>query len=73
MHQEARFDHRADAGGHAVKPSERRRFPRHTTIMRGRLFYTDRRIECILLDVSINGVKLRADRTLPLGAPVTLK
>lgn len=55
-----------------LAPRDRRRYQRHTTIMQGRLFFAETRAEGIILDISINGVKMRVDTLLPLGAPVTL-
>lgn len=55
-----------------TRPRERRRFRRLTTLMRARLFFLDQRIDAVLLDVSVSGVKLRAEAHLELGAPVTL-
>ena len=43
-----------------TRPRERRRFRRLTTLMRARLFFLDQRIDAVLLDVSVSGVKLRA-------------
>jgi predicted O-methyltransferase YrrM len=61
------------AGPAPTRPRERRRFKRLTTVMRARLFFLDQRIDAILLDVSVSGVKLRAEAPLPLGVPVTLE
>ena len=55
-----------------IKPSERRQFQRLTTVIRGRLFHLDSKVEGVVLDVSINGVKMKLMDDLPLGAPVTL-
>jgi hypothetical protein len=56
----------------APAPRNRRRYQRHTTVMQGRLFFADTRADGVVLDVSLNGVKIRANERLPLGAPVTL-
>ena len=52
--------------------SERRRFKRTNSFIRARLFLADERCDGVVLDVSVNGVKMRLDVPPALGAPVSL-
>ena len=51
---------------------ERRRFKRTDTFIRARLLSADERLDGVVLDVSLNGVKMRLDAPPALGGPVTL-
>ena len=72
MEYEAREDRPTAGNDIAPASHNRRRYQRHTTVMQGRLFFTDTKADGIVLDVSLNGVKIKANERLPLGAPVTL-
>ncbi len=52
--------------------SERRRFKRTGTFIRARLFAADERHDGVVLDVLVNGVKVRLDAPPALGGPVIL-
>jgi len=54
------------------KASERRRFKRLTTVINGDLFCAAEAAKGIILDLSLNGVKIKTDLDPPHGAPVTL-
>jgi len=59
----------------SAKPTafhERRRFERHGTLIRARLISANRRHDGVVLDVSVNGVKMRLDTPPAPGAPVIL-
>ena len=51
---------------------DRRQYPRATTVMRGQLICEDRRIDGIVLDVSVNGVKIKVEEHLSIGTAVKL-
>lgn len=52
--------------------AERRRFRRTTTILRARILVKDQCLESLVLDVSINGVKVKLGERVDVGTPVTL-
>ena len=52
--------------------SDRRRFKRATTIFNGSLYLAAERYDSLVLDVSVTGVKVKAQSDIPLGSPVTL-
>lgn len=52
--------------------SDRRRFKRATTIFNGSIYIAAEKYDSVVLDVSVTGVKIKAQGDLPLGAPVTL-
>ena len=51
---------------------ERRHFKRTNTFIRARLFSANERYDGVVLDVSVNGVKMRLDAPPALGGPVFL-
>ena len=60
----------------AEKPSvekSRRRFKRATTLFSGTIICGDRSVEAVVLDVSVNGAKVRLEETLGEDNNVKLK
>ena len=51
---------------------ERRRYKRAATVLRARVLADEQCLDGIVLDVSINGVRLKLQRELEIGTAVTL-
>lgn len=72
--QTAENDHKPgyDQSNARSNTSERRRFRRLTTVINGNLFCAAEAAKGVILDLSLNGVKIKTDLDPPRGAPVTL-
>lgn len=52
---------------HAVDPKERRRYGRTPVLLSGTLLVDDREIDCIIMNLSINGAKVRCKEPFERG------
>jgi hypothetical protein len=57
-----------------IKPqaAERRRFKRSTTVLTGTLFCRDEIVDCVVMNISANGAKIKLKQAPAMGETVTL-
>lgn len=51
---------------------DRRKYPRSPVLWTGSLTSADRTVDCVIMNASANGAKVRMSEAIPLTSPITL-